>query len=751
MCAAGRCRESTSALAPHTLETTDSRPYRNDRRDPRPLFGSPLQDTFSWQRLELKPSTSVQNGSRTADDRRRRCSAIDDLSYPPNPKIAEVLGLVCCGLSANDALENIHSINAFGQWSVRYLTPEALYTEYADTQNDNGSAAPWPRGAIMDTLIQTLTPSSRGSAAFDIFSVFRDSYPLPGGLESPWSEYDYVIVGAGSSGSVLASRLTEDRGVDVLALEVGLPENLLTDVPVISSYFQRTGYTWPYRMELQPDVCRGMEFRRCFWPRGRAVGGTSVINYMLYTRGRPEDWDRIAADGNYGWSYGDVLPYYIKLEKTNLRYDSGDQYKGYKGKVSIENPPFRTRLVEAFLQAGRLLGNPTVDYNSPNEIGLGYAQLTTRQGHRLSAAKAYLHPHKNRKNLHILPESRATKIMIDPVTREATGVEFVRYGNKYVVKARREVIISAGPIESPKLLMLSGIGPEDHLTSMGIPVIQNLNVGRTLYDHISFDGVIFTLNTSNISIMEQREANLRNILRWLQFGDGVLASPGGVEGLGYIKTPVPYEPDVLVDIELISIAGSLASDGGGAIRKGMMIRDDIFNAAFGPLVNKETWSVFPLLLYPKSKGYLELKDRNPFSHPKIVGNYLSHPRDVATIIAAVRHIIEMGLSPPFQQYGAKLHEPDFPECRNLIFNSDEYWECAIRQITSTEHHQVGTCKMGPSTDPDAVVDPELRVYGMKNLRVVDSSIIPRQTVAHTNGPALMIAEKAADIIKRSWM
>lgn len=403
------------------------------------------------------------------------------------------------------------------------------------------------------------------------------------------------------------------------------------------------------------------------------------------------------------------------------------------------------------MEAGRLMGIPTVDYNAPNEIGLGYVQVTTSKGHRHSAAKAYLHPHKNRKNLHILPESRATKVIIDKKSKRAIAVEFVRAGIKYTVKAKQEVIVSAGPIESPKLLMLSGIGPEDHLKRMNISVIQNINVGRTLYDHISFDGLVFSLNTSNISLVERRETNIPNVLRWLHYGDGVLASPGGVEGLGYIKTDVPYEEDVLVDIELLSIAGSIVSDGGGGIRRGMMIRDDVFNTAYSSILNTDTWTALPLLLYPKSKGYLELKDKNPFSSPRIIHNYLTHPRDIATLVAGIKHVIKMGSSKPFLRYGAKLFNPNYPQCRQFPFNTDKFWECAVRLITTTEHHQVATCKMGPHTDPDAVVDHDLRVYGIDNLRVVDSSILPRQTVAHTNGPAMMIGEKAADLIRSTWV
>lgn len=377
-----------------------------------------------------------------------------------------------------------------------------------------------------------------------------------------------------------------------------------------------------------------------------------------------------------------------------------------------------------------------------------------RYGHRFSAAKAFLHSHKQRTNLHILPLSTVTNILIDPESKRAYGVEYVRNGIKYSVTARREVILSAGPIASPQLLMLSGIGPERHLRSLGIPVIQDLPVGQTLYDHITFPGVIFSLNTTTVSLLEDKGSNLRSIFQWMQFGDGLLATPGGVEGIGYIKTPSSDEPPGVPDIELISIGGSLVSDGGPrgskAVRRGMSLSEDVFDGAFGSIDNTDTWSAFPMLLHPKSKGYLELRDTNPFSHPKIYGNYLTDPRDVRTFVEGIRRIIALGSTAPFQQFGARLHYAQYPACQHLQFNSDEYWECAIRTLTTTLHHQISTCKMGPPDDPEAIVDPELRVYGIGGLRVVDTSIIPRTTAAHTHAPGMMIGEKAADLIKKTW-
>lgn len=371
----------------------------------------------------------------------------------------------------------------------------------------------------------------------------------------------------------------------------------------------------------------------------------------------------------------------------------------------------------------------------------------------MSAAKAFLHKNKDRPNLHILPMAVVTKVLIDPTTKTAYGVQYVRNRLQYEVRVRKEVILSAGPIASPQLLMLSGVGPKQQLKRHGIPVIQDLAVGLTLYDHITFPGIVFTLNVTNISMIESRAINLDNVVRWLQFGDGIASTTGAAEGIGYIKTSQSDDPDPIPDIELISIGGSIVSDGGTgskAVRRGMMIKDDLFTAAFGAVDATDTWTAFPMLLHPKSVGCLELRDNNPFSHPRLFGNYLTDPSDVSTFIAGIRFIQAMAETEPFVKLGARIHPAKYQTCRGKEFDSDEYWECALRTLTATLHHQIGTCRMGSETDPYAVVDPELRVYGIRGLRVVDSSVLPRTISAHTNAPAIMIGEKAADMIRGTW-
>ncbi|KPJ11152.1 Glucose dehydrogenase [acceptor] [Papilio machaon] len=605
----------------------------------------------------------------------------------------------------------------------------------------------YPQSPIVDMMMQTMSVNYSPNVAGDPFDFLRDSYQLPEG--KMLEEYDYIIVGAGTSGSVLAARLTEGKPkATVLLLEAGKPEMLLSDIPALAPYIKLTHYVWPYTMEHQPGVCLGSEEQRCYSPQGKAVGGSSVVNDMIYSRGRPQDWDRIAADGNYGWSYDEILPYYKKSERCELRKYKNATYSGRDGELTVENVPFRTGLVEAFLAAGRLHGNPTIDYNAPDQLGFGYVQTTQNRGHRLSAAKAFLHPHKRRKNLHILTDAKVTKVVIEPQTKRAYAVEYLKNHIKHTARCRREIILAAGSVGSPQLLMLSGIGPKEKLDVLGIPVISDLRVGKSLYDHIAFPGIVFKLNSNNASLQELKVATLPNLMQWLQFGDGLMTTPGLVEAVGFIKTS--HSDGQLPDVELLNLGGSIVSDNGGAFRKSLKISDKTYVTAFSGLHGCDTWSAVPILLHPKSKGYLELRDNNPFSHPKLYGNYFTDPQDMETMKEAVKYVIKLGESEPFKKYGAQLYLPPYPNCQNHGPGSDLYWECAIRTMVVSLHHHVGACKMGPPNDPEAIVDPELRVYGVDGLRVVDLSVLPHTISGHMTAPALMIGEKAADMIKKIW-
>lgn len=362
-------------------------------------------------------------------------------------------------------------------------------------------------------------------------------------------------------------------------------------------------------------------------------------------------------------------------------------------------------------------------------------------------------PVRNRTNLTILTKARVTKILIDPRTKVAYGVEYVRNKKRYVVSASKEVILSAGSFNSPQLLMLSGIGPKDHLQELEIPILQDLPVGQKLQDHLTFLGLVFTVNESIVVQQEEILTDLNNYLSLLREGSGAFTTLGGVEALAYVKTNVANYTENYPDIEFIFIGGGLQTDRGEVYSRMFRVDNRTYDRIWRPLENSYAWSVFPMLLHPKSYGYLKLKSKNPFQWPLFYGNYFTDPNneDLKTFIAAIREVQRIAKAPAFQKYNSRQVKTPLPGCEHLIFDTDDYWECALRHISATLHHQVATCKMGPPDDPEAVVDNKLRVYGVRNLRVADTSIIPFALSAHTSVPAHMIGEKASDLIKEEWM
>ncbi|XP_044261103.1 glucose dehydrogenase [FAD, quinone]-like [Tribolium madens] len=580
---------------------------------------------------------------------------------------------------------------------------------------------------------------------------FIDPYEYPA-AEQPleeMSKYDFIVVGSGSSGSVIANRLTETNWT-VLLLEVGEEATALTDIPVIAPLFQFTDLNWNYLMEKQENMCLGLKDQRMAWPRGRGLGGSTLINYMIHVRGNRRDYNRWAKMGNPGWSYRDIFQYFLKSEDFLVKkQDPGYHTTG--GYLGVQDVPYRTPSAHAFVQAAQEAGHKFVDYNGKRQMGVSYVHATTRNGKRSSAEEAFLRPIKHRQNLKISTKSRVTKVLIDPQTRQAHGVEYIKNRKYHKAIASKEVILSAGAFNSPQILMLSGIGPQKHLQELGIPVLEDLPVGQKMYDHITFLGLVFQVNESIVSdqkLLETPESFLKLVLN----GSGPLTTLGGVEALLYFKTNVSKDPAPYPDMELIFISGSMNTDLGKFYRKTFRITDEVYNTVWKPLEHKYTFSVLPMLVHPKSYGHLELKSSNPFHWPRFYGNYFTDPdnTDIKTFIAAIREVQRLSKMPTWQKYGIRQVTTKIPGCQNWVFDSDDYWECALRHVTTTLHHQVATCKMGPRNDPEAVVDPELKVYGVRGLRVADTSVIPIPLTAHTNVPAFMIGEKASDLIKETW-
>ncbi|CAG9840221.1 unnamed protein product [Diabrotica balteata] len=414
---------------------------------------------------------------------------------------------------------------------------------------------------------------------------------------------------------------------------------------------------------------------------------------MLHVRGNRRDYDKWANLGNPGWSFKEVLPYFLKSEDFNV--DGGDEgFHNKGGYLSISDVPFRTGLVDALVKSGQESGYPYVDYNGKEQIGVSYVQAHLRNGRRCSAEKAFLRPAAARSNLKILTNSRVVQILIDLFTKKAYGVQYAKDKKYFNVFAKREVIVSAGGLNSPQLLMLSGIGPREDLEQLG-----------------------------------------------------------GVEGLLYFKSKVSDDPDPLYpDVELIFLAGTIAADNGHLYTKLFNVPRDTYDRIWKMYEKKPAYQIMPMLTHPKSFGFIKLASKNPFRWPKYYANFLSDPQnhDIKTFIAAIREIQRISTSPTLKQLGATIVRTPLPGCEHLVFDSDEYWECGLRSLTSSVWHQVSTCKMGPRGDPEAVVNNRGEVYGVENLRVADTSIIPFPLSAHTTGPSYMIGERVSDFIKDKW-
>ncbi|MHA6792069.1 GMC family oxidoreductase [Pseudonocardia bannensis] len=525
---------------------------------------------------------------------------------------------------------------------------------------------------------------------------------------SDQKSFDYIVVGAGSAGCVLASRLTEDPTVSVLLLEAGGRDDAdEIRIPAAFSSLFKTKWDWDYRTTEQKQL----DGRRAYWPRMKALGGCSSMNAMIYIRGHRADYDGWRDQhGAQGWGYADVLPYFVRAE-GNSRL--GGPYHGTSGPLHVEDRRYTHELTEAWVESAVASGlKRNDDFNGADQEGAGLYQVTCKRGRRWSVADAYLHPAADRPNLTVHTGAHATRVTMDG--SRATGVSYLQDGTLRTAHASAEVLLAGGAINSPQLLMLSGIGPATHLRETGVDVLVDLpGVGENLHDHPAVPLLWRSRGTSDLV----DALSPARLIQWQALGRGPLASNVG-EGGGFF-----HSRDGLAAPDLqVHVAPTGFYDNGLREPVGRM-----FTAA-------------PTLVSVASRGRLRLRSADPSWRPEIDVRYYDDPADLDAMLAGCRRVLEMAQEGPLAQLLDMSYRPAAG-----ARSSDSELIDHIRALTQTLYHPVGTCAMG--SGEDAVVDPELRVRGTEGLRVVDASVMPVVPRGNTNAPTIMIAEKAADLIR----